>query len=460
MPTDASEEGHHRKPVRRPRLSYMLGRVVRNPDFEPRQSVSRNRNRNRRPQVSMTSTGVLQPIPENRDPVEQSPRPPSPERAFINLQPHTQTVLLCEEKEKEKALFVKARERTMRYLKEDLAYYHEKVTKDLASLGQTLDRALVLNQSEEEAKLEERIDFERMVRRFGKGGEIDEASARGCRKNRQTNIKTPECKDEPAKLVKVAEEEESKRGQRAKPVKIDKELGPVVRNPDSEPRQSVSRNRNRNRRPQVSMTSTGVLQPIPENRDPVEQSPRPPSPERAFINLQPHTQNYRSSTPVTMTSLTSVSLTTAPLTASPLTATLQTTATPPLFLPVRIPPSNLQTTAAPPLPRPHRLPPLKVPPPTLAWPQTTHLPPISTQTEGGQTGNTDRTGTPVLTLDTNGDQTGETNEIDYDEVEEISILPDEERFQVKQVEKEEVKEKKEQENETGGAKKCRKTIKK
>lgn len=67
------------------------------------------------------------------------------------------------------ALLVKARERTMRYLKEDLAYYHEKVTKDLGSLGQTLDRALVLNQSEEEAKLEERIDFERMVRRLGKG---------------------------------------------------------------------------------------------------------------------------------------------------------------------------------------------------------------------------------------------------------------------------------------------------
>ncbi|KAK6296518.1 hypothetical protein J4Q44_G00326600 [Coregonus suidteri] len=129
--------------------------------------------------------------------------------------------------------------------------------------------------------------------------------------------------------------------------------------------------------------------------------PRPPSPERAFINLQPDTQ----------------------------------------------------TTAAPPLPRPHRLPPTEgsTADPGMG-PQTTHLPPISTQTEGGQTGNTDRTGTPVLTLDTNGDQTGETNEIDYDEVEEISILPDEERFQVKQVEKEEVKEKKEQENETGGAK--------
>ncbi|KAK6296521.1 hypothetical protein J4Q44_G00326630 [Coregonus suidteri] len=493
------KRGQRAKPVK---IDKELGPVVRNPDFEPRQSVSRNRNRNRRPQVSMTSTGVLQPIPENRDPVEQSPRPPSPERAFINLQPHTQldqqgalshseemrektnplsgihdlTVLLCEEKEKEKALFVKARERTMRYLKEDLAYYHEKVTKDLASLGQTLDRALVLNQSEEEAKLEERIDFERMVRRFGKGERLMrpvlEVAGRIDRQiSRHPNVKMVMNGRRAGQLVKVAEEEESKRGQRAKPVKIDKELGPVVRNPDSEPRQSVSRNRNRNRRPQVSMTSTGVLQPIPENRDPVEQSPRPPSPERAFINLQPHTQNdfatlesvsqnYRSSTPVTMTSLTSVSLTTAPLTASPLTATLQTTATPPLFLPVRIPPSNLQTTAAPPLPRPHRLPPLKVPPPTLAWPQTTHLPPISTQTEGGQTGNTDRTGTPVLTLDTNGDQTGETNEIDYDEVEEISILPDEERFQVKQVEKEEVKEKKEQENETGGAKKCRKTIKK
>jgi hypothetical protein len=73
---------------------------------------------------------------------------------------------LCEENEKEKALLVKASERTMRYLKEDLAYYHEKVIKNL---GQTLDRALVLNQSEEEAKLEERIDFEMMVWRFGKG---------------------------------------------------------------------------------------------------------------------------------------------------------------------------------------------------------------------------------------------------------------------------------------------------
>ncbi|CAB1348134.1 unnamed protein product [Coregonus sp. 'balchen'] len=327
----------------------------------------------------------------------------------------------------------------MRYLKEDLAYYHEKVTKDLASLGQTLDRALVLNQSEEEAKLEERIDFERMVRRFGKGERLMrpvlEVAGRIDRQiSRHPNVKMVMNGRRAGQLVKVAEEEESKRGQRAKPVKIDKELGPVVRNPDSEPRQSVSRNRNRNRRPQVSMTSTGVLQPIPENRDPVEQSPRPPSPERAFINLQPHTQNDF--------------------------ATLEPLPLPPLFLPVRIPPSNLQTTAAPPLPRPHRLPPLKVPPPTLAWPQTTHLPPISTQTEGGQTGNTDRTGTPVLTLDTNGDQTGETNEIDYDEVEEISILPDEERFQVKQVEKEEVKEKKEQENETGGAKKCRKTIKK
>ncbi|KAK6285160.1 hypothetical protein J4Q44_G00390150, partial [Coregonus suidteri] len=140
----------------------------------------------------MTPTGVLQPIPENRDPVEQSLRPPPPERTIINLQLHTQldqqgalshseekrgktnplsgihdlTVPLCE---KEKALLVKARERTMRYLKEDLSYYHEKVTKDLGSLGQTLDRALVLNQNEEEAKLEERIDFERMVRRFGKG---------------------------------------------------------------------------------------------------------------------------------------------------------------------------------------------------------------------------------------------------------------------------------------------------
>lgn len=42
------------------------------------------------------------------------------------------------------------------------------------------------------------------------------------------------------------------------------------------------------------------------------------------------------------------------------------------------------------------------------------------------------------------------------------ILPDEERFQVKQEKKEEVKvkEKKEQENETEEGKKCHKTIKK
>ncbi|KAM9452655.1 uncharacterized protein ACWYII_012120 [Salvelinus alpinus] len=270
-------------------------------------------------------------------------------------------------------------------------------------------------------------------------------------------------------------------------------LGPLVRNPDYEPRQCVSRNRNR--RPRVSMTPTGVLQPIAKNRDPVEQSPRPPSPDRTTINRLPHTQNdfatlesvsqnYRLPAPVTMTSLTSV-----PLTNAPRTDILQNTATAPLFLPVCIPPSSLQITATPPLPLPHRLPPLKVPLPTLAWPQTTHLPPISTQTEGGQTGNTNRTGTPVL--DTNGDQTGETNEIDvevkeiiilpdeidyvevkemiilpdeidYEEVEEIIILPDEERFQVKQEKKEEVKveEKKEQENETEERKKCRKTLKK
>ncbi|KAK6296520.1 hypothetical protein J4Q44_G00326620 [Coregonus suidteri] len=65
MQTDASEEGHHRKPVRRPRLSYMLGRVVRNPNFEPRQSVSRNRNRNRRPQLDQQ--GALSHSEEMRE---------------------------------------------------------------------------------------------------------------------------------------------------------------------------------------------------------------------------------------------------------------------------------------------------------------------------------------------------------------------------------------------------------
>ncbi|XP_041733061.2 uncharacterized protein LOC121567196 [Coregonus clupeaformis] len=478
----------------------MLGRVVRNPNFEPRQSVSRNRNMNRRPQVSMTSTGVLQPIPENRDPVEQSPRPPSPERAFINLQPHTQldqqgalshseemrektnplsgihdlTVLLCEEKEKEKALFVKARERTMRYLKEDLAYYHEKVTKDLGSLGQTLDRALGLNQSEEEAKLEER-----MVRKFGKGERLmrpvlEVAGRRDRQISRHPNVKMVMNGRRAGQLVKVAEEEESIRGQRAKPVNIFKEI--VAEFMDKVQNEFEDFNklqdidmchmvRKQIKQDQMMLDAWKLQQELvvgsfrnywrelEEGIGPMldrVQKIAAVEVENDFATLESVSQNYRSSTPVTMTSLTSVSLTTAPLTASPLTATLQTTATPPLFLPVRIPPSNLQTTAAPPLPRPHRLPPLKVPPPTLAWPQTTHLPPISTQTEGGQTGNTDRTGTPVLTLDTNGDQTGETNEIDYDEVEEISILPDEEMFQVKQVEKEEVKEKKEQENETGG----------
>lgn len=34
-----------------------------------------------------------------------------------------------------------------------------------------------------------------------------------------------------------------------------------------------------------------------------------------------------------------------------------------------------------------------------------------------------------LTLDTNGDHTGEANEMDYDEVEEIIILPDEIDFE-------------------------------
>ncbi|CAB1348136.1 unnamed protein product, partial [Coregonus sp. 'balchen'] len=384
-----------------------------------------------------------------------------------------QTVLLCEEKEKEKALFVKARERTMRYLKEDLAYYHEKVTKDLGSLGQTLDRALGLNQSEEEAKLEER-----MVRRFGKGERLmrpvlEVAGRRDRQISRHPNVKMVMNGRRAGQLVKVAEEEESIRGQRAKPVNIFKEI--VAEFMDKVQNEFEDFNklqdidmchmvRKQIKQDQMMLDAWKLQQELVvgsfRNYWRELEEGIGPMLDRVQKIAAVEVENYRSSTPVTMTSLTSVSLTTAPLTASPLTATLQTTATPPLFLPVRIPPSNLQTTAAPPLPRPHRLPPLKVPPPTLAWPQTTHLPPISTQTEGGQTGNTDRTGTPVLTLDTNGDQTRETNEIDYDEVEEISILPDEERFQVKQVEKEEVKEKKEQENETGGAKKCRKTIKK
>nr|XP_046169706.1 uncharacterized protein LOC124004945 [Oncorhynchus gorbuscha] len=484
-----------------------LGHLVRNPDFEPRQCVSRNRNR--RPQVTMTPTGVLQPIAKNRDPVEQSPRQPSPDRTTINCLPHTQTVPLCEEKEREKALLVKARERTMRYLKEDVAYYHEKVTKDLGSLGQTLDRALEVNKNEEEAKLEERIDFERMVRRFGKGERLMkpalEVAGRIDRKrSRHPKVKKVMNGRRAGQIVKVAEDEESEAGQNARPVKIDKETAAEFMHKVQnvfvgfEKVQDIDMChmiRKQIKQDQMMLDAWKLQQELvvgsfrnywrelEEGIEPMldrVQEIAAVEVENDFATLESVSQNYRSPTPVTMTSLTSVSLT-APRTA--------TTATAPLFLPVIIPPSSLQTTAAPPLPLPHRLPPLNVPLPTLAWPQTTHLPPISTQTEGGQTCNTDRTETPVL--DSNGDLTGETNEIDvevkeiiilpdeidyvevkemiimpnatdYEEVEEIIILPDEERFQVKQEKKEEVKvkEKKEQENETEEWKKCRKTLEK
>eukprot|EP00063_Salmo_salar_P095789 XP_014070624.1 PREDICTED: uncharacterized protein LOC106613159 [Salmo salar] len=397
------------------------------------------------------------------------------------------------------ALLVKARERTMRYLKEDLAYYHEKVTKDLGSLGQTLDRALVLNQNEEEAKLEERLDFERMVRRFGKGERLMkpalEVAGRIDRKrSRHPKVKKVINGRRAGQIVKVAEQEESEGGQNAQPVKIDKETAvefmDKVQNVfvGFEKVQDIDMChmiRKQIKQDQMMLDAWKLQQELvvgsfrnywrelEEGIEPMldrVQKIAAVEVENDFATLESVSQNYRSPAPVTMTSLTSVSLT-----AAPRTAMLQTTTTAPLFLSVRIPPSSLQTTAAPPLPLPHRLPPLKVPLPTLAWPQTTHLPPISTQTEGGQTGHTDRTGTPVL--DTNGDQTGETNEIDYvevkeiitlpdeidyEEVEEIIILPDEERFQVKQEKKEEVKleEKKEQENETEERKKCRKTLKK
>ncbi|KAJ7990565.1 hypothetical protein DPEC_G00301710 [Dallia pectoralis] len=102
-----------------------------------------------------------------------------------------------------------------------------------------------------------------------------------------------------------------------------------------------------------------------------------------------------------------------------------------------------------------------VAPPTLAWPQNNILPPISNQMDRGQTGISNRTETFRQLLDTNENQTEENNCIAYNEVEEIIFLPDEERFQVKQKEKDLKLEKvREEENDSEDGKTSSKIFKK